>query len=925
VEAETDDLADIMSHWEIPDYDGRVSLEGGLSLSREGMIFKGPVHWAEGRVFLMEGFDVTADVTATSRWVTVDSALLTWKGGKIRGDGTVDLKAGEVDIITAWQDLPAGGLADLLGVEGEAGGKIGGHGRVGGDWSSPRLTGRFQGQQLQYGDLIIEKAAGNVAYADGDLQLKDASLQSGGSTIEFAGLLQKDRAIAGTLESSAFNLRDFIPTTAVSAAGLVEGRLDGTINRPLMRGRFRADLLNYEAWSLKGGEGTFEYRDGSFNLRGHLAERVNGFHITVVPAGDWPFEILLTLERFSPELAKEGFASLPAKMRNAMEGLSFLAVGTFGARGRLRDVNSISADLDLETVWIYTKGQTLQNLTPLHFSWKEEELALEPFTLAGEDYRLSISGRGGVNSGWDLILDGEVNLSMFQRFWDELESVDAPGNVVLRISGPWENPDAGGKIIFRGGSVKLRSLPDPIVDLQGEGELAERAFSLSDFSGVMGRGAFIAGGTYDFDSRRVDALVEGNLDLALFQGRIPIAREMKGPLQARLSLSGPVDDPSIFGEARLEGAEVLLRSMPERITELTGTVVMEEGRMELQDLSGSMGSGEVTLSGVLDWRKDPAVVDFTFTGRRLTMVVEETAKALLDSDLTLSGDFDNMKLSGEVTLLKVRYFREFKDKFKGFPLLAGAAKGDGKAKGGPDFGNLELDVAVSAADRLWIINSMAELENSVDIHFGGTVTDPRLEGEIRLLRGTVTYFNRTFTLFSGRIFNVPPGIHPILEAQAEVTVNDVAIHLLLEGPLGKPALQLTSVPPLSQEDLFTLLTVGFTREDLEEEESEALAIGAALVFTTPIIEEVGERARGVAGVEVFQVEPTLGDEKGGAKVTLGTKLSDRLFMSASQNVGVTEDQQVQLEYQLFDYISVLGEQLQRGIYRLDLVIQLDFN
>ena len=85
-------------------------------------------------------------------------------------------------------------------------------------------------------------------------------------------------------------------------------------------------------------------------------------------------------------------------------------------------------------------------------------------------------------------------------------------------------------------------------------------------------------------------------------------------------------------------------------------------------------------------------------------------------------------------------------------------------------------------------------------------------------------------------------------------------------------------------------------------------------------------AREVAGIEIFQVEPTFGDDGGGsAKVTVGTHLSDRLYMSASQNIGVTEDQQVRLEYEVMDYLSVIGQQLEQGIYSLDLVLQLDFD
>jgi autotransporter translocation and assembly factor TamB len=238
---------------------------------------------------------------------------------------------------------------------------------------------------------------------------------------------------------------------------------------------------------------------------------------------------------------------------------------------------------------------------------------------------------------------------------------------------------------------------------------------------------------------------------------------------------------------------------------------------------------------------------------------------------------------------------------------------------------MALDVQVSAPDRFWISNNMAKVETAISLHLGGTVGTPELDGEMRLLRGEFVYRFQRFTLHSGRIYNTPPGLALMVEAQAEEVVGDTRIYLLLEGPLRRPKLQLTSNPPRSREDLMSLITVGHTRSTLEGQESEALAIGAALVFTGPLIEEVEEGAREVAGIEIFQVEPTFGDDGGSAKVTVGTRLSDRLYMSASQNVGVTEDQQVRLEYQVMDYLSVVGEQLEQGVYNLGMVLQLDFD
>ena len=85
---------------------------------------------------------------------------------------------------------------------------------------------------------------------------------------------------------------------------------------------------------------------------------------------------------------------------------------------------------------------------------------------------------------------------------------------------------------------------------------------------------------------------------------------------------------------------------------------------------------------------------------------------------------------------------------------------------------------------------------------------------------------------------------------------------------------------------------------------------------------LGEGARSAIGLDVLQVEPVLGvNNQVSARVTLGTNVSDRLFVSYSQNLGATEDQQVTVQYSLLDYLSVWGKELRLGVYSLDLVFR----
>ena len=76
------------------------------------------------------------------------------------------------------------------------------------------------------------------------------------------------------------------------------------------------------------------------------------------------------------------------------------------------------------------------------------------------------------------------------------------------------------------------------------------------------------------------------------------------------------------------------------------------------------------------------------------------------------------------------------------------------------------------------------------------------------------------------------------------------------------------------------------------------------------------------GLEMLQLEPVVGvNNQVSARVTLGTHLSDRLFVSYSQNLGATEDQQVAVQYSLLDYLSLWGQELRQGVYSLDLVFR----
>jgi translocation and assembly module TamB len=282
-----------------------------------------------------------------------------------------------------------------------------------------------------------------------------------------------------------------------------------------------------------------------------------------------------------------------------------------------------------------------------------------------------------------------------------------------------------------------------------------------------------------------------------------------------------------------------------------------------------------------------------------------------------------LKLAGEVRVLKARYQREFGERPPTIVPPAGTAAG--AAGTGPDLSRMALDVKVFAADNVWIDNRMAEIETSMALEIGGRLGAPVVRGEITAIQGEATYLSRQFRLESGSLRFVPPSTVPLLDLQASTTVGETEILFLMDGPLSKPSFHLTSTPAMSQEDLVALLTIGETRRGLASRGERVSTAGAAVFSTEPLVNALGDEVRSSTGLEVFQLEPVLGENKQvSARVTLGTHLSDRLFVSYSQNLGATEDQQFLVQYSLLDYLSVWGQELSQGVYSLDLVFRYTF-
>ena len=434
------------------------------------------------------------------------------------------------------------------------------------------------------------------------------------------------------------------------------------------------------------------------------------------------------------------------------------------------------------------------------------------------------------------------------------------------------------------------------------------------------------------------------INLAKLGVEIPQVTRAAGIVKAKLEINGPIDDPRLGGRLSLDDGMLRIKGLPLPLDDLDVDLRIRGGELSIRRATARVGNtgrlalnGRLPLSGV-----DIAGADATLVANDVKVPVAEGVKLTADARLRITyaaGQKAENKLpsiTGRVTLKNFSYTRPMV-----FRLDLDQLTGGGRTEVdtyNPADDTFNFDVSIVSPQPVRIANNLLNMR--LDIPRPGirvTGTDQRFGaiGVLNIARGSKLYLQgHDFTVRDGKVeFDNPTKIVPTLDLNAETeyrryaanaseqtsTAADVGgntsasggrwrINMHGHGDIEAPEVRFTSDPPLSQEDIVLLLTVGMTRAELDRNLSGALAsavglealnavtgLDQALRTTVPIIDEfrVGSQYSSRTG----RPEPS---------VTLGKRISDDV--RATITTGLSEDREVRsnIEWRLKGGVSVQG-------------------
>jgi translocation and assembly module TamB len=480
--------------------------------------------------------------------------------------------------------------------------------------------------------------------------------------------------------------------------------------------------------------------------------------------------------------------------------------------------------------------------------------------------------------------------------------------------------------------------------------LDRRVVQVEDLQLIGDDTQLTVGGSVDLRDERIALHASGDANLGILQG---FFRDVRGSGRAALSaaIDGPLYEPVFSGSATVTDGRIRHFSLPNSLDDINGTIRFDSRGVRLDDVAASMGGGRVQFGGRVGFDGyRPGDLNVTVRGEDMHLRYPEGIRSTVDADLTLRGDVGSPTLGGTVTVRDAVWSRRV-DPSGG--LLDFGARSSDEAPAPPAAPvPIRFDVEVLVPSTLRIENNLARLVASADLQLRGTYERPLLFGRAEVERGEVIFEGRRYLVTRGNIeFTNPTRIEPFLDLEAETRVRvpgqtyQVTVRAL--GTVERLQPELSSDPPLPAADVLALLFSDVRRDEgpgnaelralqsqnRSEVERDLLRTRATQLLASPVSSEVGRIVEQTFGVDTFQLSPSLIDPYGqstgrvnpSARVTIGKRISDRVYLTFSRSLSSSSNDQILLlEYDESDRLSWILSRNEDSTYAIEVRVRHAF-
>jgi translocation and assembly module TamB len=385
-------------------------------------------------------------------------------------------------------------------------------------------------------------------------------------------------------------------------------------------------------------------------------------------------------------------------------------------------------------------------------------------------------------------------------------------------------------------------------------------------------------------------------------------------VQLAARATGTLANPRITGTVASDDLTLASALTGTRIEKVSARGRFAGARLELSRFAGTTpGGGTITGSGTIGFDGISAArgpsLDLRAAAKGARLLDATGLEATITGPLRIVSTGRGGTIAGRVRLDRARWALGTAAEDVALPRIATR-----EINGEPG----RTRTQASARDSAWryLVNATApsrvaveglglDSEWGVDIALRGTISDPRIGGTARLVRGDYTFAGTRFELTRGRIlFDVNEPINPRLDILAETARNGTNVDIAITGNAQAPAIAFSSDPALPEEEILARLLFGGSVTSLSATDAVQLAAAlAALQGGGGGLDPIGElrRSIGLDQLRIISADPLIGR---GTGIAIGKNITRNIYVElVTDGRGYSA---TQVEYRITSWLSLLG-------------------
>lgn len=513
--------------------------------------------------------------------------------------------------------------------------------------------------------------------------------------------------------------------------------------------------------------------------------------------------------------------------------------------------------------------------------------------------------------------------------------LDGVVNASLAVSGTPSDPSVRFNLRGRGiGARAIGSFNIAPVRLTASGIFAKDTIRLTtlDASGSGGV-SLSASGAMPLIGSNGNMTIRGQVPLALANRSLSLrGARVSGIAAIDARVTGSVARPRFNGTVSVDGAEIVDPLTNLRLQAIQANASLTGDRLVIDRFSGNLATGgSIDVSGsvsLLANRDFPADISIRLNAARYTDGNLFVATA--SGDLNFAGPLlRNPVLSGNLQLEKAEIsipdslgkdnaLVEVNHIAASAPVIATLARLnlDGSVgKGAVGRSVVQLDVAVSVPNQMFIRGRGVDAELGGSVRLTGSVSNVQPVGGFELIRGRLSILGQRITFKQGLVTlvgNLDPYIH--LSAQSEA--DDTTVFVTLDGPASDLAIIFSSDPELPEDEVLSRLIFKRGLGDLSPLQLAKLAAAAGELSGGGSLVDDLRQATGLDDIDVVT------DADGNAAVKAGAYLQDNVYLSVQ--AGAQGQSRISIDLDISDTVKARGSTGNDGETSLGIFFEQDY-